>query len=307
MTGILSKYVSKIFIQQWTIGIAQATIKDIIKNKLFDPEIKWFPIQSKNKFSADPFLYKTKEGNYAILIEEYSFSSGYGIISLMLLDKYFNTTENKVLLDTNSHLSYPFIFSEYGKTYVFPEASQSGKLSCYEYDIENKSFIFLKDLIELPLLDSTIFKYNNKYWLFATLNGIDADNKLYIYFSDSLLGTYIPHAKNPVKTGITSTRPAGNLIEVDGVFYRPSQNSKYTYGGSITINRLLFLDESDFKEEFYMSIYINGKRKSNRGMHGIHTLNCVDDTIVVDGTKWRFSLTIKLKQISDKLFRRDSR
>lgn len=103
--------------------------------------------------------------------------------------------------------------------------------------------------------------------------------------------------------GLTASRPAGNLIEVDGVWYRPSQNSKYTYGGSITINKLLFLSETEYKEEFYMSVYLNKRKKCNRGMHGIHTINGIDDTIVVDGTQWRFSPSIKLKQVRDKFFK----
>jgi hypothetical protein len=301
MTGILSKYFSKLFIQQWIIGVARADIKDIIKNKTFDPDIKWFPIKSSNDFSADPFIFKTKEGNYGILLEDYSFNDCYGKISLLEIDTNLDEAGRKTLLDTKSHLSYPFIFFEDNKTYVFPEAGASGKLSCYEYNPVNKELVFLQDVIELPLLDSTIIKYNNKYWLFATQKGIDEDSKLYLYFSEKLTGPYTPHPKNPVKTGITASRPAGNLIEADGILYRPSQNSKYTYGGSITINRISRLTESDFAEDFYMSIEINGKNKFNRGMHAIHTLNSAGDVIVVDGTRWRFSPIVKLKQIRMKL------
>jgi hypothetical protein len=297
MKGLLSKYFSKFFIQQWIIGITRADIKDIIRNKTFNPDIKWFPIQSKSDFSADPFVYKTKEGGYDILLEDYSFKDCCGKISLLQVDKNFNQTEKKKLLNTGSHLSYPFIFEENNRIFLFPEAGASGKLSCYEYDSVNKSLVFLQDIVELPLLDSTIIQYDNMYWLFGTQKGIDEDSKLYLYFSDKLTGPYTAHPKNPVKTGLTASRPAGNLIEVDGILYRPSQNSKYTYGGSITINKIRRLTEFDFDEEFYMSIEINSKNKFNKGMHAIHTLNSTGDVIVVDGTKWRFSPIIKLKQI----------
>jgi hypothetical protein len=301
MTGILSKYFSKLFIQQWIIGVARADIKEIIKNKSFDPDIKWFPIESSNDFSADPFVYKTDEGNYGILLEDYSFNDCYGKIALLEIDKNLNETGRKALLDTKSHLSYPFIFFEDNKIYVFPEAGASGKLSCYEYDPVNKSLVFLQDIIDLPLLDSTIIKRNNKYWLFATIKGDSGDKKLYLYFSNTLRGSYMPHPQNPVKTDLTASRPAGNLIEADGLLYRPSQNSKYTYGGSITINKITLLTESDFEEEFYMSINLNSKNKCNRGMHAIHTINSTSDVIVVDGTRWRFSIPTKIKQVRMKL------
>jgi hypothetical protein len=295
MTGIFSKYFSKFFIQQWIIGVARADIKDIIRKKKFNPDIKWFPIKSSTNFSADPFVFKTKEGNYGILLEDYSFNDCYGKLSLLEVDTNLDAIGRKALLDTKSHLSYPFIFFENNKLYVFPEAGASGKLSCYEYDAVNKELVFLQDVIELPLLDSTIIKCNTKYWLFATQKGDEADKELHVYFSDKLTGPYTPHPKNPVKTDITAARPAGNLVEVDGVLYRPSQNSKYTYGGSITICKINLLTESEFAEEFYMSINLNNNKY--RGMHAIHTVNSAGDLLVVDGTKWRFSILTKIKQI----------
>ncbi len=303
MNGILSKYISKLFVQQWTIGIAKASIKEIIDKKLFNPDIKWLKIEEKHKFYADPFLIKTSKDNFSILFEDYSFYDEYGKISVMDLDEHLKPQSSKIILDTNSHLSYPFIFKENNKTYVFPEAAQSGRLSCYEYIASDKELKFIKDVIELPLLDSTIFKYNNQYWLFGTMLGEDFDNKLYIFFSDSLLGPYTPHCNNPVKTGLAGTRPAGSIIEIDGVLYRPAQNSRYTYGGSIIINKINSLNDFIYSEEFYMSVSVNKKNKTNQGMHGMHTINVVDDIVVVDGTKWRFSPVTKLKQLKMKFLK----
>ncbi len=301
MTGILAKYFSKFFIQQWIIGVARTDIKNIIQSKKFDPDIKWFPIQSKSDFSADPFVYKRKEGGYDILLEDYSFKDCCGKISLLELDENLNETDRKQLLDTGSHLSYPFIYEEGNRIFVFPEAGASGTLSCYEYDPVNKSLVFLQHVIDLPVLDSTIIKRDSKYWLFGTMRGSGADSELFVFFSERLTGPYKQHPKNPVKISITGARPAGNIIEADGILYRPSQNSKYTYGGSITINKINKLTETDFDEEFYMAINLNNKNKCNHGMHAIHTVNSAGNMIVVDGTKWRFSLKTKFKQIRIKL------
>jgi hypothetical protein len=193
-----------------------------------------------------------------------------------------------MLLDTKSHLSYPFIFKEDNKIYVFPEAAHSGKLTCYEYDPLSQTLTFAKEILNLALLDSTILKHDNKYWLFGTLAGKDSHSKLYVYISDNLLGPYSPHPANPVKSSSRSSRPAGNFIRVDGAIFRPSQNCEKIYGESITINKINTLNEFSFDEEEFMTLSANGSN-FNKKIRTIHTINVLDDIITIDGIKWTFS------------------
>jgi hypothetical protein len=285
----LTKYIDKLFFKKWIIGICQINIKDIIRNRTFDPDINWLLMASFDKFYADPFLLFSKDENFKILFEEFTFNDEYGKISLMTLDKSFKLKNIKVLLDTKSHLSYPFVYTENNKSYVFPEAGKSGKLSCYEYDPVNESLIFLQDILDLPLLDSTILKRDGKYWIFGTLSENGVNYKLHVFFSDSLLGPYTPHLNNPIKSGLNGTRSAGNFIEVDGIIYRPSQNCKNEYGESITINRVTELNEINVVEEPYLTICINKNNRHNAGIHTIHTINVMDNTIAVDGEQWTFA------------------
>jgi len=288
MNQIFSKYIDKLFFKQWIIGICRDNIKDIIRSKTFDPDINWLLIESFDKFCADPFLITSKDENFKILLEDYAFDDDYGKILLMTLDKSFKQVNHKILLDTKSHLSYPFVFTEKSKTYVFPEASKSGKLSCYGYDPLNESLNFLQDILDLPLRDSTILKHDDKYWLFGTLSENGTYN-LYVFFSDNLLGPYAEISGNPVKNGLNGTRSAGNFIEVDGFIYRPSQNCEKEYGESITINKITELNEINVVEEPYLSICINKKNRYNNGIHKIHTINVIDNIIAVDGEYWTFS------------------
>ena len=301
MSRILSKYIEKLFFKKWIIGIFRADIKDIIKSKMFDPYINWLPIRSIDTYYADPFLLFSKDENLKILLEDFSFDENYGKISLMTLDRSFKQVNYKILLDTKNHISYPFIFTENNKTYIFPEAGRSGKLSCYEYDPLNESIDFLQDIVDLPLCDSSVLKQNGKYWIFGTLSEIEADTKritdykLYVFFSDRLLGPYVPHPGNPIKSGLNGTRQAGNFIEVDGIIYRPTQNCERLYGESITINKVTELNEINVVEEPYMTICINKKNRYNYGMHTIHTINVMNDIVVIDGKRWTFSPIIQLK------------
>jgi hypothetical protein len=304
MSRILSKYIEKLFFKKWIIGIFRADIKDIIKSKMFDPDINWLPIRSIDTYYADPFLLFSKDENLKILLEDFSFDENYGKISLMTLDRSFKQVNYKILLDTKNHISYPFIFTENNKTYIFPEAGRSGKLSCYEYDPLNESIDFLQDIVDLPLCDSSILKQNGKYWIFGTLSEIEADTKritdykLYVFFSDRLLGPYVPHPGNPIKSGLNGTRQAGNFIEVDGIIYRPTQNCERLYGESITINKVTELNEINVVEEPYMTICINKKNRYNYGMHTIHTINVMNDIVVVDGKRWTFSPINQFKKFA---------
>jgi hypothetical protein len=301
MIRTFSKYIEKLFFKKWIIGIFRADIKDIIRSKTFDPCINWIRMGSIDKYYADPFILFPTNENINILLEEFSFKDDYGKISLVTLDKKFKQLNHKELLDTENHISYPFIFSENNKTYIFPEAGRSGKLSCYEYDPVNESICFLKDIVDLPLCDSSILKHDDKYWIFGTISEIDPDTdqitdyKLCVFFSYSLLGPYNAHPGNPIKFGLNGTRQAGNFIEVDGIIYRPAQNCEKQYGESITINKVTELNEINVAEEPYMNISINRKNRSNYGMHTIHTINSMDDLIVVYGIRWTFSPIIQIR------------
>ena len=295
MKSVYSKYIDKLFYKNWTIGICKADIKDIITKRSFDPDITWLFANSYDKYYADPFLMKSDNGNFKILHEEFPYDTDYGVLSLVTLNENFKPIDYKTLLDTKSHISYPFYFTENNKTYIFPEAGQSGKLSCYEFDPVNETMNFVKDIINLPLRDSTIFKKDNKYWLFGTTGTTETGYELHVFYAESLLGPYRPHPNNPVKNGLNGNRPAGNFIEIDGVIYRPTQNCKNLYGESITINKVIELNEKNVEEEPYLEIFINQNNRHNSGIRTIHTINVVDNYMVVDGIKWTFSPFKQLK------------
>lgn len=292
-------------VMQWNIGLAKGDIRQIIRNKSNNLSFHWLPLKEHeaNKSVADPFIFRTEYGKINLVYEDFSMVdlNNYGKIRLSVLDERFEIISNKEILDSGSHSSYPFVLTEGGKTYIIPESKRRGKVSCYEFDIENKCLINEISIIDnLPLLDSTFFKYNDKYWLFATLGDGQFDHSnLYIYYSDSLFGRYVAHNKNPVKSGMNGTRPAGNVIMVDGNIYRPAQNCMNYYGESITINKITQLDEKEFSEEYYFQITAD---KTSEYTSGIHTINVLDDIIVVDGIKMVFMPILKIRNLFKKVF-----
>ncbi len=289
------RYYNKLFVTQWTLGFCKGNISDMIKDGLFDPDIRWLKNSSVDQFYADPFIIKSQDEEFKVFVEDFNFNRSHGRISVLTFDKSLNLVHKKVLLNSPRHFSYPFVFRDNDKFYIFPESSATGNLSCYEYDTRDDSIKFFKKLIDLPILDPTILKHQNKYWIFGTLTGVDSDKRLHIYISDSLLGPYTPHPKNPVKISDKRSRSAGNFIEIDGYLYRPSQNNVYQYGESIVINKIIELNEYNFHEESFFSITVNKKNKLNKGIKGIHTINIVDNVIIVDGAIQKFAPFKKIK------------
>ncbi|HEX2967694.1 MAG TPA: hypothetical protein VHO46_01225 [Bacteroidales bacterium] len=283
-------YFRKLYFKQWVIGLIRADIKEIIRTKNFNQDkMIWISPDSPERFYADPFIMKNRNGEVEILYEDFSIDEHYGNISVMTLDSNLKPVNRDVALDTGSHLSFPFIYRENNRVFVIPEAVRSGAVSCYEYNSNRRMLKKRADIIKMPLYDPTILNMNDKYWLFGSVFENRSEYKLHIFHSDNLMGPYLPLRGNPVRSGMNGIRAAGNFIEVDGSIFRPTQNCENEYGESITINRIKVLDEYYFSEEQYMTINISRKNLYENNIHTIHTLNFSDDLIVVDGIKWTFS------------------
>ena len=163
MKEVFFKYINKLYLKHWVIGLCRGDIREIIRSKTFCLSVKWFQFNSIDHFLADPFFLDSNDGHLSIFLEDFSLNDFYGKISLLTLDNNFERISQTMLLDTGSHLSYPFIFKENSKLYVFPESSHSGKLDCYEYNMSQRSLTFVGEILKLPLLDSTILFYKDKY------------------------------------------------------------------------------------------------------------------------------------------------
>ncbi len=289
-------YIKKLYFKQWVIGIASGDIREIIRTKNFPQDnIKWIQPGSSERFYADPFIIQRKNGGIDILYEDFSMEEHYGNISVMALDDSFVPVEKKILLDTGSHLSFPFTYIENGRYFIFPESVRSGCVNCYEYNPEKRTITSRGPVIRMPLYDPAILKADGRYWLFGSIFENRTEYKLYVFYSEKLTGPYLPLRGNPVRAGLNGIRAAGNFIHVDGDIFRPAQNCQDEYGESITINRLKVLDEYYFSEEPYMTINISKKNLQENNIHTIHTINSSGGFIVVDGMQWTFSPKEQLK------------
>lgn len=274
----------KFRIGYWNVGIIENSIEEIMEGKTYN--IRWVRHHYKDRFWADPFIYKHDEENYYILAEELIFTRGKGTIVLLTVNrKTMKLVAHKEVFEDENHLSYP----NYEDGTVVAENFKSGGL--YRFYIEENPA--RKELIlDMPLIDPTFVEYDGKKWLFATTKKDvdDPNRKLSIFVEKD--GKFIPHKKNPVKEDIHTARPGGKFFEYKGCLYRPAQNSEHIYGEDIRIMKILRLDEEDFQEEEVMTISSHDLKRYNLGLH---TFNVGDGYVVVDGFEYSTQIVQKIK------------
>lgn len=283
---IAFKLNSLLRVEIWSIGQLQNTIDDLVTTK--NLKAKWWNDDKNLSYRADPFTTKIN-GRRAYFFERFNYNTHKGHIAMTWGDN----DEEKAVIQNNRHYSYPFIFSHEGENYCLPECFESNGIEIYKIETDG-TFTLQKTLLQgLPVVDPTLLYHNNKFWLFFTLKTSLPNAELYIYHADSLLGDYIPHTLNPVKTDITSARPAGSIFSNGDDSIRPAQNCSETYGGSLVLNRIVTLTETEFKEEKLTEI-TPFDTQLNKGIHHV----CVDgDTIIIDGKKYIYSLQQAIKRI----------
>jgi len=257
----------------WNIGLINGNATQLISND--DYKIKWYRHLTKNSFLADPFIL-SRDGREYIFAEEYDYTTRKGHISVVY---DWNKPATKII-DEPYHLSYPFIIEENGQLYIIPEGSEGRK--AHYYICRQFPFVWEKagTLLDEEVLDSTIFQWNDKYWLFYA-KPEQSKSQLYIRYSDSILGNWIEHASNPIKSDRNCSRPAGPVFSVNNVLYRPSQDSSKSYGDNIIINEITELTTETFKEERRKII----SPKNHFPYTGMHHISFAANKIVIDGRK----------------------
>jgi hypothetical protein len=145
--------------------------------------------------------------------------------------------------------------------------------------------------------DATVRFHEGRWWLFVGNHDDQDETKLFIFHADDLRGPWLPHASNPVKCDLRSSRPAGPLFMVDGKLYRPAQNCAVTYGGGVVVNRIERLTPEEFVEQPVRYI---GPAAHGPYPHGLHTLSGAGNVTLVDGKRHSVSfaaLTVRIKRL----------
>ena len=209
-------------------------------------------VPPKDRFWADPHVIQ-KNDAYFVFIEEYIYKNRKGHISVIEMDQQGHFKDPVPVLETDYHLSYPFVFDHDHKYYMVPESAHNRSIDLYECVEFPFQWKFKMSLMKnLRAVDTTLFFYNGKWWLFTGLaenEGAYPEVELFLFYSDELFTTeWKSHPLNPVVSDVSSARPAGNLFEKNGKLYRPSQDCSKNYGYGFNISEIQCLNETNYLE-----------------------------------------------------------
>lgn len=263
---------------QWTIGTVAAPVEDLLTDPA--PDIRWLPPGRRSRYLADPFALE-HEGRLVGLAEDYDHRTHRGVISAVELGE--RGPRPRVVIDPGVHASYPYLFEADGEIWCVPETYQAREVRLYRaVEFPDRWEHVATPVSGVAALDSTIVHHDGHWWLFCTDEDSGPNTKLRIWHAPRLLGPWEPHALNPVKTDVRSSRPAGTPFVVDGVLYRPAQDGSRSYGGGVTVNRVDELTTTSFREEPVVSVT---PPAGGRFADGLHTVCGVGSVTVVDGRR----------------------
>jgi hypothetical protein len=291
----------KFFVKQWTIGIAKGKLDDILNNQLASLHFKWIDIPNPEVFVADPFVLELPSGEIHVLAEHIQ-QPNYGKLISYRFNKELVLQEEKIILDTGKHLSYPFILEENGEIFIIPESAMANGVFAYPYNPNEMSLGEPITLIsDKPLLDSTLIFHDGKWWLFATKKGPYSNSELFIYHAADWRGPYQSHEMNPVKKDDDGSRPAGKIYKKGDDLFRPAQNCKEYYGKSVTLYKIQTLTPKTYVETPFVELKADIHQKNK---YGLHTINLSGSVIVVDCLKKTFNPFIQIKLFIQKKLNR---
>ena len=238
-------------------------------------------VPPKDRDWADPFVIE-KNGRYFVFFEELPYAQGRAHISMMEISRDGRLSPVQRVLETDYHLSYPFVFEHEGQLYMIPESGRNSSVELYRCVDFPLAWRLERVLIEgVRLVDATLHKGRDRWWMFAnSAAGASRvfDDELHVFHADRLLGEWKPHPRNPVKSDARSSRPAGRLFEREGVLYRPAQICVPRYGAGLAIQRVTKLTPQDYVERQVERIL----PPPQTGLFGLHTMNRAGDLTVVD-------------------------
>jgi hypothetical protein len=281
LRGLGRRVAQEMIEEHWRLGVIHKPVHHVIES--FDPnEIQWLAMP-EGLVLADPAGGVERDGRLILLAEAYDFKDRQGRIVALELQGDRLVARPGEVLRLAVHASYPHLIEHEGRIYCLPEASATGCVQLFRAEPFPDRWVPDRILLQsFAGADATVHRYGGRWWMFTGNHDDQDETKLYVFHASDLFGPWQPHAWNPVKTDLRSARPAGPLFEHNGALYRPAQDGSRTYGGAVTLNRIVALSPTEFAEET-----VNVLRPAPAGPcpDGLHTLTGVGGVTLVDGKR----------------------
>jgi hypothetical protein len=236
-----------------------------------------------DRYWADPFP-AAWDGAYYLFYEEHLASERNAHLAVARLDAERGLVDAAVVLRRPYHLSFPSVFQWNDAWYMTPETMTEGEVGLYRADRFPDAWTYVGPLVSgAGFVDPVIARLNGLWWMFVGVvpPGAQEATALHLYYAETPLGPWTPHAVNPAVVDVRAGRPAGRVFARGGAFYRPVQDGAPHYGHAMNIHRIDALTPSTFRETPVARVEPSWRP----GLIGTHTLNAAGRLTVLDALR----------------------
>ncbi len=274
----------------WSIGIYEgftpfdlASPENISNPVLTGKDV----VDVRASFVADPFML-IENGKYTMFFEVLNRKTNQGDIGYAESTDGKEWEYRKIVIDETFHLSYPYVFEWDDSYYLIPESHQDLSVRLYKAVTFPEKWEYVGNLLTgYRYVDPSIFRHNDKFWLFVTTPENDVLN---LYYSSGLLGEWKPHPMNPIiRFNMNIARPGGRVITYNDRLYRVTQDDFPKYGIQVFAFEIAELTEKSYVEKIASEkplVTMTGRGWNAAGMHHVDLHKVGDKWMaVVDGRK----------------------
>lgn len=284
--------------ERWNVGIVRQPADDIVQRGIIQP-VDWLSTLPEGMLFADPACLTHPDGRRTFFVEAARCRDGRGEIWHAQVGPGENPAAARFspMLAAEHHMSYPFpFFGDAGEVLLTMESWQAGRASVGQQI--GDAWTETVTLIDArPVLDPTLWRGHDRWWLFCTFRDDGPDSRLYLFWSKSLHGPWQGHRSNPIVVGAGNARPAGPLFMAGERLIRPAQDCSKTYGGAVVLNWVRQLDADAYQEEPVRRL----EPQPGPYPSGLHTFCPAGDVTLVDGKTWGFDIVELASRVAGKL------
>jgi hypothetical protein len=282
----------------WRIGYRFVQGRDVVDLRAH-PSGGWSVLPDNGlRFYSDPFPVE-KDGRTFLFLEDLEHRLNRGVISAVEFDAHGPIGTPRPVLDTGSHLSYPFVFEHGGEMWMVPESCSTATVDLYRAERFPDGWVKQATLVSgVVASDATLFEHDGRWWMLATVQdgGGSYSDALHVWSAPELPGPWTPHRRNPVLVDLATARPGGRVVRRGHKLLRPFQDCRQGYGAALGLAEITRLDDDCF-EQRVETILRPGPLWPG---HRLHTLNrdgwleCIDGSAsprklrpAFSGWQWR--------------------
>lgn len=239
------------------------------------------------RFVADPFMLRV-DSLWNMFFEVLNNENDLGEIGLATSCDGLSWQYQQIVLREPFHLSYPYVFRWQDHYYMIPETLGANTVRLYRATRFPTEWTLVKDLIPGAHADPSIFRWDDRWWLFTCPRPHQHDT-LALYSAAELTSEWTEHPRSPLIRGNRSVaRPGGRVLLHEGKPLRFAQDCFPIYGKQVRAFTITELTATSYMEgEVAQSPVLSpeGDGWNATGMHHVDAHRLEDGTFLacVDG------------------------